>query len=248
METERLYLDQARLRCGRLRRTVKAAAEHLDWETTVLSEVTGRSFRKTFITLTYRNLFEWKPRHISAFVQRMRQWFARRGHACRFVWVGELQKRGALHYHLLVFVPRSLRLPRPDECGWWPHGMSKIETARSPVGYMVKYASKVTPDGVKRMPKGVRLHGNGGAGSFARGLIRARCRPQWLKDLGAGGAVWMCAEDYEALGLVVGQSLVKKCKGGFVNVVSDEVYPTPWDVRVDELGVRYLVRKKEVIE
>jgi hypothetical protein len=183
MDAESIVLDPRKMRCRRLRRTITEAARlhesHTEWDSRRL----GRSaYRKTFITLTYRHRGEWERRHISRFVRLMRQWFQRRDHACRFVWVAELQKRGALHYHLVVWVPRRLRLPRPDVCGWWPHGSSKIETARNPIGYMVKYATKTTPDALKRLPKGVRLHGNGGHNPHDRVHLRETLMPSWVHD------------------------------------------------------------------
>lgn len=183
MDAETIVLDPRKMRCRRLRRTITEAAklheQHTDWD----SHRLGRSaYRKTFVTLTYRDVRGWNRLHISRFVRLMRQWFGRRGHACRFVWVAELQKRGALHYHLVVWVPRRLRLPRPDACGWWPHGSSKIETARNPIGYMVKYATKTTPDALKRLPKGVRLHGNGGHNPQARVSLRETLMPAWIHE------------------------------------------------------------------
>ena len=183
MDAEPIILDPRKMRCRRLRRTITEAAKlherHTDWD----SKRLGRSaYRKTFVTLTYRHTGEWERCHVSRFVRLMRQWFQRRGHVCRFVWVAELQKRGALHYHLVVWVPRRLRLPRPDVCGWWPHGSSKIETARNPIGYMVKYATKTTPDALKRLPKGVRLHGNGGHDPQARVSLRETLMPSWLHE------------------------------------------------------------------
>jgi hypothetical protein len=183
MQAERVYLDPPAMRCKRLRRTVVAAARNLQEEVEFLEQHRGRSgYRKTFITLTYRNVNDWKPGHISRFIRLMRQWFGRRGERCRVVWVAELQKRGALHYHALVFVPKRLLLPCPDRCGWWPHGSSKIETARNPVGYMVKYASKITPVEVKRMPKGVRLHGTGGHAPVNRVWMRQGLFPRWFHE------------------------------------------------------------------
>ena len=176
-----VVIDPRKARCQRLRRTVTEAARlherNAEWQSRRL----GRSaYRKTFITLTYRPGESWEPCHVSRFVRLMRQWFGRRGESCRFAWVGELQKRGALHYHVLVWVPRRLRLPRPDSCGWWPYGMSNIETARNPVGYMVKYATKTRPEDVKRLPKGVRLHGNGGHDPVTRVQLRERLWPMWV--------------------------------------------------------------------
>lgn len=183
MDAEPIVLEPRQMRCRRLRRTITEAARSHERQTDWTSLHLGRSgFRKTFITLTYRNLGEWERCHISRMVRLMRQWFKRRGESCRFVWVAELQKRGALHYHLVVWVPRRLRLPRPDLCGWWPHGSSKIETARNPIGYMVKYATKTTPDALKRLPKGVRLHGNGGHEISDRVALREKLLPGWVSE------------------------------------------------------------------
>lgn len=182
------------MRVVHLQRSVINFAEALEHEADWLARETGqRPYRRTFITLTYRNVDDWNPGHISRFIRLMRQWFSRQkyihpngerlGHKCRFVWVAELQKRGALHYHVLVFVPRSLRLPKPDESGWWLHGFSKIETARNPVGYMVKYVSKITSDALKRFPKGVRIHGNGGLYKPNATYIRNKFRSRWMSDI-----------------------------------------------------------------
>ncbi|WP_430539313.1 rolling circle replication-associated protein [Luteibacter jiangsuensis] len=73
-------------------------------------------------------------------------------------------------------------LPRPDVCGWWPYGSTKIETARNPIGYMVKYATKMSPDDLKRLPKHVRLHGNGGHTDGARMAPRESLLPTWARE------------------------------------------------------------------
>lgn len=257
MTAERLYLDPRKMRCARLRRTVRAAARQLEWEASMAAAALGRrGFRKTFITLTYRKVGEWEPHHISRFVRLMRQWFHRQcgmldGEAfrelCRFVWVAELQKRGALHYHVLVFVPRHLRLPRPDVCGWWPHGASKIETARNPVGYMVKYATKTGPDDLARLPKGVRLHGNGGMGDFARRTMRIALWPQWLRERNNADCFLRfytpgVAED---LGVAPGWSDVRKVTGGWLDRSTGELQPTPWRVIFEPGGQVAIERKPE---
>ena len=184
--------DAAKMRWLHLFRTVSESAKLMLEESDFLAAKLGqKEFRKTFITLTYRNLDEWEPCHISRFTRLMRQWFGRHeyelngetvSHRCRFVWVAELQKRGALHYHVMVFIPRSMRLPKPDTCGWWPHGFSKIETARNPVGYLVKYVSKISPDGFKKFPKGVRIHGFGGMDKVTQLLMRERQNPKWFRE------------------------------------------------------------------
>jgi hypothetical protein len=284
VSAERLFLDPGIERCKRLRRTVTAAAANLADEVDFLTQVRGQKpFRKTFITLTYARTGAWKRHHISDFVRLMRRWFVARGAECRYVWVGETQKRGALHYHMLVFVPRSLRLPCPDTCGWWPHGMSKIETARNPVGYMVKYVSKVTPKDLNRLPKGVRLHGSGGHVPDRRVVMREGLMPRWVRDAvmdrrceqiaaeieaqerheavlsGETDAIdyetdeafyeQLCAEAQliERMGSAKpGTPNRLRCNGGFVDMWTGELMPTPWRVGFEN-GQLYVERKEEVI-
>lgn len=260
---EAVVIDPRKARCQRLRRTITEAAKLHERHATWQSRRLGRSaYRKTFITLTYRPGETWEPRHVSRFVRLMRQWFQRRDEACRFAWVGELQKRGALHYHVLVWVPRRLRLPRPDTCGWWPYGMSNIETARNPVGYMVKYATKTRPEDVKRLPKGVRLHGNGGHDPHSRVTLRERLWPMWVHGewdqrrieaytqeqertaetedeyyarRADEEALWCAyARRYEAKGF----PRLLRVSGGFVDLVTGELIETPWAVVVSAGVVR----------
>lgn len=236
MHPESIVIDPKASRCARMRKSVRTAAANLEWEAGLLAQVRGeRAFRKTFITLTYRQVAEWQPGHVSGFIRHLRQWFKRRGEVCRFVWVGELQRRGALHYHVLVWVPRRLLLPRPDECGWWPHGSSKIETARNPVGYMVKYATKTGPGDLERLPKGVRLHGNGGASEFVRGMIRLVHLPRWLRERNEAHPFVQLVDKPapDAFGLRVGWSHLKRCKGGRVDADTGEFFRTPWRVQVE---------------
>jgi hypothetical protein len=272
MHADAIVIDPRKARCQRLRRTITEASKSHERETDWQSRRLGRSaYRKTFITLTYRPGESWEPRHISRFVRLMRQWFQRRGDACRFAWVGELQKRGALHYHVLVWVPRKLRLPRPDKSGgWWPYGMSNIETARNPVGYMVKYATKTRPEDVKRLPKGVRLHGNGGHDAGSRVSLRERLWPMWIRDAWDQRRVegWFEADEarqepmpppdtdewwsmrvaeeerrieeeqqwcsYAARFKAKGFPRLQRTTGGYVDLVTGELIPTPWRVEFNQ--------------
>lgn len=134
------------------------------------------------VTLTYADMGAWSPRHVSEALKRCRQWLARRGHRMRYVWVAELQERGAIHYHVLAWFPRSKdRPPFWDQQGWWPHGASRSEWAEKPVGYMVKYVSKV---GSKdRLPCGARMHGSGGFLLDEKARMSWHARPSWLRQL-----------------------------------------------------------------
>lgn len=159
---------------GRLRRmrgSVQSAAQLLQEE----AQAHGHRCKAAMLTLTYRPEVDWSPRHVTGLLKNVREWHKRRGHVCRYAWVLELTEAGRPHYHVLFWLPRGLTLPKPDKQGWWPHGMTRIEWARSPVGYLVKYASKGI-DG-DELPKGARLSGCGGLSGAARAVRSWRLCP-----------------------------------------------------------------------
>lgn len=296
-----VVIDPKRARVARLRSSIREACklheQEADWEARRL----GRSaYRKTFITLTYRDGGDWQRRHISEFLDNLRKWLGTRSARLMYAWVAELQKRGALHYHLIVWVPRRLRLPRPDSSGWWPHGMSNIDTARNPVGYMVKYATKTRPEDLARLKKGVRLHGNGGHSPVSRVQLRETLAPWWMRqewearkeaaliekfdaedDLRRNpDGVWRlrCTEsgrlvqyfdpfdparyeaerqrdreeadmwaDYADTYAAKGWPKYRRTAGGFVDLLTGELIPTPWRVDVEH-GVVMARRISETIQ
>ena len=147
----------------------------------------GQRYRVAFVTLTYRPGVDPEPRHLSAFQNHVRNWLARRGALLRDVWVAELQERGAVHFHVLIFLPRGLTLPKPDKQGWWPHGFSNCKWVRRPVGYMVKYATKTRSKGA--LPPGQRLWGYAGLRGTGRDHLRWWLAPQWLRGMVVPGDV-----------------------------------------------------------
>ena len=165
------------------------------------------------VTLTYRPGVEWEPRHISAFVQRVAEWLERRGYSYAYAWVLEMQRRGAPHYHVLFWLPRGVRLPKPDVCGprqrtaFWPFGMTKIELARSP-GYIVKYASKGED---APLPFGARLFGVGASVRQWRRDARWWALPLWLRQASAVGDVFS-----------------RLCGVGWVNRGTGSIHVSPW--------------------
>ena len=167
----------------RMRRGVISAA---NIHQTEMQEARSR-YRAVFLTLTYRDVDGWEPDHISDFCHHLRSWLARRSIDARYVWVLELQKRGAPHYHVLIFLPRGITLPKPDKQGWWRHGFSKIEWARRPVGYLAKYASKDASKGT--LPKGARLWANAGLRGHGREVLRWWLAPAWLRSMASPGDV-----------------------------------------------------------
>lgn len=123
----------------------------------------GEKFCAVMVTLTYEEADGWDPRHISAFLDAVRKWGQRNSVvSIPYAWTMELQSRGAPHYHVLLFLPSRLFLPRPDKARWWRHGSSNVVRVKwSAVGYIAKYATK-GPGQLGKLPKGARIAGRGG--------------------------------------------------------------------------------------
>lgn len=147
----------------------------------------GRRFDALLVTLTYAEVAQWSTRDVSRYIKATREWLSRRGIEAIYQWVIELTKRGRPHYHVLWWVPKGMRLPKPDSSGHWDRGLSRIERARKPVGYLVKYATK---GGIETgdIPRGARLFG---AGATDNGIKLARHRfglPTWLNEAATEGS------------------------------------------------------------
>lgn len=177
-------LERNPTRIKRMQKTVRESSR-LHQEEVAAS---GLRFWAVFLTFTYAPDATWEPGHMTAYVRAVRAYLGRLGLACRYVWVMELHKSGRPHYHAVFWLPRGQRLPKPDQVGWWPYGSTKIELARSPVGYLAKYASKGVPemgadDHRPAIPKGARLSGNGGLSKAARMVRSWRLCPAWVREI-----------------------------------------------------------------
>ena len=189
--------------------------------------------RVAMLTLTYRSGVEWEGRHVSDCIRLIRQWLKRRAVAYRCVWVAEIQEFRKLrqpdfhcvHYHLLVWLPRGVKLPMLDVRGWWPHGATKMEWARDAVGYIAKYVSK--GGDFYRLPKGARMYGVGGLVGDALDEARWWARPGWLRDL-----------------VKIGQKVFRSKGGGWIDRDTGETYHSPWRVMF-RAGAVYLYRITE---
>lgn len=175
---------RAEKRVKRLKRNVWAAG-HLHG----MADVGHRPPVAHFVTLTYVGVDDWRADHISGATEQYRRYCARLGVPCRYVWVAELQKRGAVHYHLLAWLPKGVRMPHWDKghttpsgraAGpFWSFGMSNTEKAKSGVGYLMKYLSKLGEMTV--FPPHLRLYGCGGLTEQARGVRCWYNLPEWAK-------------------------------------------------------------------
>lgn len=195
-----------RRRCGRMRTALLACSDLQQRQL----QATATRWRAALLTLTYRRADEWEPRHISDCLKHLRHWCARRSWKLAYAWKAEMQKRGAVHYHVIVWLPialglRSLKL---DNLAWWPHGMTNFQWARKdPVRYIAKYLSKVE---LKSMPKGIRMHGRGGLDAETRVLVRFALLPRYVRThfgtgdvVRANGGGWLNRETGEWLEAVV---------------------------------------------
>jgi hypothetical protein len=98
--------------------------------------------KPTFLTLTFKdNVTNIKlaNKHFTNFIKRMSR---RIGKQMRYVAVHEFQKRGALHYHAIVF--NLPYIEAKEIAKIWRHGMIDIEIVKSQglPFYMTKYITK----------------------------------------------------------------------------------------------------------
>lgn len=202
-----LRVDREAGRLKRLRSSVLTAAR--------LHVQEKSRWRVLMLTLTYADPRGWRPEQISDLVRHIRQYLRRKGVELRYVWVQEFCKKDARpHYHMLIWLPLGLTLPKPDKRGWWREGFTQIAWAKNPVGYVAKYASK--GDSLAQPAKGARMHGNGGLTGQALLEQRWWKLPVWLRG------------DVEPSDRV--RRAPPGSGGGFVHPESGEVYRSPWEV------------------
>ncbi|MFC4251524.1 replication endonuclease [Sinimarinibacterium flocculans] len=218
--------QQARL--NRLRKSVllaanahRDAAKHSGWSA-------------AFFTLTTRPGVKVRPGDVSKCVNSLQMWARRKLKVRRLpvVWVAEMQPqrwnngdKDAVHYHLLVWLPPSLKrranalekrglkgsgvLPKLDAKRWWKWGKTNRDwVRRDPAAYIAKYVSK---GGDYQFPKGLRLHGSGGFEPPVRAHLRFCRQPLWLREQLQHGEICDRAQG-----------------GGFISRLTGAFYPSPW--------------------
>lgn len=136
------------------------------------------TLRAVALTLTYRDSAAFSPKHISSFLDRLRRALKRAGHSLPYAWV--LERAGQLHYHLILWLPRSYSLAPAKLAKWWPWGSTWVETCRS-VGAWAKYMAKF--DGATKLPKRARLYGYGGLDEAGKTAVSRAALPRWLLAL-----------------------------------------------------------------
>lgn len=155
------------------------------------SELRKGGFRDSaaLLTPTYRDGVVPSERDISVLLDHIGKWVRRHsGRKLRYVWRYEFgAARGRGHYHVMLWLPRGLTLPKPDKQGWWVHGATNVKWARSPARYLAKYAAKAAadPDPVFNV-KGLRWWGAGGLTRAGRNALLLLTCPRWVCDLAHG--------------------------------------------------------------
>lgn len=143
-------LERQERRIARMRHIVWLAVHSIKDE----QDATGG--RLVMYTLTYRGAKDWSPRHISGFTRWLRAVQVK-----SYVWVAEMQRRGAVHYHALALLPSGQRWVKPDEkSGGWSKGFTWVtDDVRFP-WYILKYMQKGSKDGyAQQFPLHLRLYG-----------------------------------------------------------------------------------------
>lgn len=186
-----ITIDPKQARVTRLRKGLGIAAKQLHNQG-------ARNQQIWMQTLTYKgDNRNWRPEHISRYLDGLRKWhYARTAKkAVRYAWVAELQQRGVIHYHVIVWLAGGLTPPKGDQpwksvdrkgvTEWhppmWPHGMSRRDKASAPVAYLMKYASKIESKNVGTFPHGARIHGAGGLDPSGRCIRRWVLWPAYVQ-------------------------------------------------------------------
>lgn len=231
-------IDPKEVRVTRLQRSIYTWARVAsEW-----TSDTGKRHTPAFVTLTYRPEVDWAPKHISRCLRALNEWARRRGDRIPYCWVMELQKRGAPHYHLLLWLPPGCWLPKFDQRGWWPHGMSQIECSnvKNAVAYIAKYVSKgpLASGQADLIPKGARISGRGGLppGSDQRREARWWALPAWLRE-----KLPLERTQFGTLGTMVRRVLIENDYGRPRKLIQRgkklRMEPKFRSLRVDETGV-----------
>jgi hypothetical protein len=206
-EVSRQY---ARLR--RLQKRIKSWADVIDPYIKKL----GKDYRLVMIGLTYAELYGWKAGDMRRFMLDYRKVIG--SDLLAYAWVAELQRRGAVHYHLILLVKKGTNIPMPDTSGLWVHGSSRIETARTPY-YLLTYSGKEYQK-LGSYPKGLR--------AFAVWISESVVSKvqMWLFKL-SGLPVWLTEQLIGDLDRI-GQSIKRVEGGGWVCM--GKKYLSPYEV------------------
>jgi hypothetical protein len=107
------------------------------------------------VGLTYAKADDYDAGDIREYVKKIKQMMGEK--LVAFAWVAEMQRRGALHYHVLFVVEKGKKIPKPDQSGMWTKGSSSIAKAKS-FYYICEYVGKEYQKNFDAYPKSARLY------------------------------------------------------------------------------------------
>lgn len=162
--TKKLLIRQKRAK----RKIIAVTKEHKRTAKTL-------GFSAVALTLTYANAKDFSPKHVTAFVAALRAALKRLGHPTLYLW--RLERASALHYHLILWLPRSYRIGLAKLKKWWPWGSTWIAACRNVTDWS-RYIAKL--DATVKLPKGARLIGYGGLDAAGQVVVRRVSLPRWL--------------------------------------------------------------------
>lgn len=162
--------------------------------------------RAVAMTLTYRESKDFNAKCISTFLKRLRETLKRKGHALPYAWVLERAKQ-LLHYHLIIWLPRGVKLDPAKLAKWWGWGSTWIEGCRKVTAWE-KYLTKI--DNTKR-PKGARIYGYGGLDNDGETAVARTKLPRWLLPL-----------------VPVAHRARRMTGGGWIDMQTGEIFQSPY--------------------
>lgn len=240
-----ITIDPQQSRVTRLRKSLGVAAKQLH-------NLGSKKQKVWMLTLTYAgDNRDWKPKHISQFLMDLRKWHLSRtgSDKVRYAWVAELQQRGVIHYHVIVWLEHGLTPPKPDTAwsstdrkgikewhpAMWPYGMSNRLKSTAPVAYLMKYASKIESKNVGSFPHGARIHGCGGLDPSGRSIRRWVLWPAYVQGNAAVSDRFKPAQGGGYLNAQTGQLLQAEFAptgGGFTSFIRVRTTPR----KIDPVG------------
>lgn len=195
-------VDPLELRLGRMKKRLSFFANWKDAVSEMVADVDT-----LMVTLTYRGIDDWRPKHVTEFIRKVRRYLG--SQMFGYFWVAEMQERGAVHYHVVFIVRKGTKLPKPDDEGYWTYGMTRIEKVNHIYGYLSKYLSK---DGQKaNYPKGIRIFGM--SIYILKDWVKSWKLPRWLQE--RIERLYDLAEDKLQRLALVRLERLRKVKGGY---------------------------------
>ena len=216
---EYIFINPLELRLSKLRKALSVFANWKDCVAEMVCDVDT-----IMVTLTYREIDAHRSRHVTEFLRKCKRCFGKKLQG--YFWVAEMQKRGAVHYHVIFVVEKGSRLPKPDEAGFWEHGMTRIEKVNHIYSYLSKYLSKDEQKVV--YPDGIRIYGS--SVYVLKDWIKIKKYPQWLQS----EIIKMAcdSQDEKERELILSLDLLFKVKGGYKNVGRFIPSPYRWVVKL----------------